>query len=385
MNLLAVFSAGCSATSLIYYLAAGVIAMRFARRAAAPPPALPKIVPRVAVLKPLQGLDPSLPENLMSYLELDYGRVEYFFGVSSYEDPAAGAVVALKPRYPFVQSTLVVGEEPGCANGKIAKLIGMARRAPRAEIFLLSDADVSVERDHLQRVVAELCAEKQIGLVTCLYRAKPSGSLPSRFEALVINTDFAPLVMVSNALERLRYALGASIAIKRDALEAIGGFHRIRDVLADDYYLGKFVASHGYQLKLSNSIVTVHNAERRFAEFWHHQLRWARTFRTSRPISVTTIILHGPFWALVLLATARCSPFALGLFACVIGVRIAVSRLLIGKVLGLYDQRGDAWLVPLKDLVITAVWAVSLFGNRVIWSGRRLRIQPDGTMHEVFD
>ncbi len=130
--------------------------------------------------------------------------------------------------------------------------------------------------------------------------------------------------------------------------------------------------------------MTIRNHEQRLAEFWKHQLRWARTYRTTRPVSIATIVLHGPFWALVLLAASQCSAFALGLFACVIAARIAMSRLLIGKVLGLEDQRNDAWLTPLKDLVMTAVWAASLFSNEVLWGGRRLRIQPDGTMREVF-
>ncbi|MBV8053625.1 MAG: bacteriohopanetetrol glucosamine biosynthesis glycosyltransferase HpnI [Deltaproteobacteria bacterium] len=384
MNLLAAFSAVCCAVSLLYYAAASVIALRFARRASSGPAPLPKVAPRVAVLKPLHGADDNLPENLISYLELDYPKVEYIFGVSDYDDEAAAVVVGLKPQYPFRQITLAVGEEPGCANRKIAKLIGMAERPVHAEIFLLSDADVSVERDHLRRVVSELGADEQIGLVTCLYRAKASGSLASRLGALFINTDFVPLVMISKTIEPLSYSLGATVAIKRQALEAIGGFQRLKDLLADDYYLGKRASDRGYKIRLSNSVVTVKSEERRFAEVWNRQVRWVRTYRTTRPISIATIVLHGPFWALVLLAAARCSIFALSLFAAVVVARIVTSRLIIGKVLGLTNQLSDAWLVPLKDLVMTAVWAASLFSNEVLWGTRRLRIQSDGTMREFF-
>jgi len=336
------------------------------------------------VLKPLHGADDNLPENLISYLELDYPKVEYVFGVSGYDDQAVATVVGLKPQYPFRQITLAVGEEPGCANHKIAKLIGMAERPAHAEIFLLSDADVSVERDHLRRVVSELGADEKIGLVTCLYRAKSSGGLASRLGALFINTDFVPLVMISKTIEPLRYSLGATVAIKRQALEAIGGFQRLKDLLADDYYLGKLASDRGYKIGLSNSIVTVKSEERRFTEVWNRQVRWVRTYRTTRPISVATIVLHGPFWALVLLAATRCSIFALSLLAAVVVARIVTSRLIIGKALGLTNQLSDAWLVPLKDLVMTAVWAASLFSNEVLWGTRRLRIQSDGTMREFF-
>jgi ceramide glucosyltransferase len=384
MNLLAVFSAACCVVSLLYYIAASVIGMRFARRASSKPAATPKIAPRVAVLKPLHGSDGHLPDNIISYLELEYPKAEFIFGVSSYDDAAAATVVSLKAQYPFRQITLAVGEESGCENRKVAKLIGMAERAARAEILLLSDADVSVDRDHLRRIVTEFNADESIGLITCLYRAKSSGGLVSRLGALFVNTDFVPLVMVSTTVEPARYSLGATVAIKREALEAIGGFQRLKDLLADDYYLGKFASDSGYKIRLSSSIVTVMNEDHRFAEFWNRQVRWARTYRTTRPISLATIVLHGPFWALLLLAAERCSIPALTLFAAVIATRIVSSRIIIGKVLGLIDQRRDAWLAPLKDLVMTAVWTASLFSNEVLWRGRRLRIQPDGTMREVL-
>ena len=133
MNLLAAFSAACCAVCILYYVAATVIGLRFVRRASSPPAPLPKIAPRVAVLKPLHGSGPNLPGDLTSYLDLDYPKAEFIFGVPGYDDEAAGVVTGLKAQFPFRQITLTVGEEPGCANRKIAKLIGMAERPARAE------------------------------------------------------------------------------------------------------------------------------------------------------------------------------------------------------------------------------------------------------------
>ena len=61
-------------------------AIRFAKRTTSPLPPLPKIPPRVAVLKPLHGSSNSLAANLVSFLEIAYPRVDYYFGVESYED-----------------------------------------------------------------------------------------------------------------------------------------------------------------------------------------------------------------------------------------------------------------------------------------------------------
>jgi ceramide glucosyltransferase len=383
MSGVAAVAAVCVLISLVYYVAASAAAIRFSFRALSPPPPLPKIPPRIAVLKPLHGLSASLGDNLRSYLEQDYPRAEYYFGVSGYEDRAAEVPVGLKAQYNFAQVTLVVGEEPGCANHKIAKVIRMAERASRAEVFVVSDADIAVDREHLRRLVGELYATENTGVVSCIYRALPRGGFASRLEALSVNTDFAPMVMVSSMVEPARYALGATMAIKREALEAIGGFRALKDLLADDYYLGKLASEHGYTVKLSSSIVTSTGEDKHFTDFWARQIRWARTQHTTRPLSLATIVIYGPFWALLYLAASGFSSSGLIALAAVIGGRTAMARLLIGRVLKLPELRGDAWLVVLKDLLMTALWFASLMSNKVSWRGRRLQILRDGTMREV--
>ncbi len=383
MTILVILPAAAVAVSLIYYAAATWAAIRFAQRASAPTPPLPKIPPRVAVLKPLHGTSNSLAGNVVSFLEVAYPRLDYFFGVSDYEDAAAEVPVALRQRYQFASVTLVVGEEPECSNRKIAKVIKMAERAPKADIFVLSDADVSVDRDYLRRIVGELLADEKIGIVTCAYRARPIGTLASRFEALYVNTDFAPQVLLSEMIEPMHHALGATIAIKRTALEAVGGFGAVKNLLADDFYLGQLVADKGYEIKLSSALVTLACEEHRFSDFWHHQLRWARTYRTVRPISIATILIHGPFWAILLLAAARGRAPAIAAFVLVIAARLAMSAMLVGCVLKMPELLTDLWLVPIKDLVLTGVWFASLLSNKVLWAGRKFHLMRGGAMREV--
>ncbi len=383
MTIFVILPAAAVAVSIFYYIAATWAAIKFAERASAPPLPLPKIPPRVAVLKPLHGTSNSLAANVVSFLEVAYPRLDYFFGVSDYEDPAAEIPVALRQRYQFANITLVVGEEPGCSNRKIAKLIKMAERAPKADIFVFSDADVSVDRDYLRRIVGELLADEKTGIVTCAYRARPTGTLASRFEALYVNTDFVPQILLAEMIEPMHYALGATIAIKRMALEAIGGFSSVKNLLADDFYLGKLVTARGYEIKLSSALVTLACEEHSFSDFWHHQLRWARTYRTVRPVSVATILTHGPFWALLLLMTAHAKTPAVAAFVLVIAARLAMSAMIVGRVLNIRELLTDLWMVPIKDLVMTGVWFASLFSNKVRWAGRKFQLMRGGAMREV--
>ena len=90
--------------------------------------------------------------------------------------------------------------------------------------------------------------------------------------------------------------------MRRTALEAAGGMRPLGDKLADDFELGRAVAEAGWEIRLSRSLVTSACEERTFGEFWQRKLRWARTYRTMRPLSLFTILINGPLWALVMLA-----------------------------------------------------------------------------------
>jgi ceramide glucosyltransferase len=383
MKLIADVATLCVAISIVYYAAASIAAMRFAKRASSPAPALPGRLPRVAMLKPLRGLTASLRAQLTSYFKLDYSSIDFYFGVSEDTDPAAEVAIELHRLYPERPMQMVIGAEPCCANRKVAKLIKMSDLAQDADLFVMSDADIAVDRDNLRRLVSELTADDKLGVVSCLYRARPGGPLASRLEALAVNTDFTPMVMLSAAIEPVRFALGATVAIKRTALEAVGGFRAIKDVLADDYYIAKLAADHGWGVTLSSSIVNTIAHEQTFTDFWNHQLRWARTYRTTRPLSLATILTHGPFWALVLLAATGASAFAIKALVVVLVARLAMAALMIRSVLRLPELTRDIWLVPFKDLCMTGIWFASLLSNKVRWAGRRLEIMPDGTLREV--
>jgi ceramide glucosyltransferase len=384
MKLLAIIAACGVLCSTIYYLAAIVAGLIFARRANHAPAELPKIPPRVAILKPLRGVSEHLRENIISFLEISYARVEYIFGVTSYEDRAIDVPVSLRAPYQFANLTVTVGDEPGCTNRKIAKLIRMAERASdKTEIFVLSDADISVEPDHLKRVVAELMANEKTGIVTCLYRGQAYESFASRMEALFINTDFAPQVLLAEMLEPLHYALGATIAVKREALDAIGGFRALKDLLADDFHLGNKVFEAGYKIELSSSVVTVACEDHDFSDFWNHQLRWARTYRSVRPLSLATIVIHGPFWALMYIIANRFSLRAFDALAMILSLRILMASVMIGKVLKRPQPLSDVLLIPFKDLVMTAIYFASLTGKTVKWGGRRFLLMAGGVMREL--
>src|SRR5262249_34630493 len=236
VNAITLIVLACSAIATLYQLVQIAAARRFLARSR---PARNGPTPPLTILKPLKGPGFELAANLETFCRQDYPEYQIVFGVEDPSDPAVEVVRSLMRRFPERDITLSVGHEEG-ANRKVASLVHMMRHA-RHDVLVLSDADIRVRPDYLRTLAAPL-ADPAVGLTTCLYRGRAMLGLPSLVESLFVNTDFLPMVMMAQWVQRFRYAYGASTAFRREALAEIGGFDAPRDHLADDYLLGNRIA-----------------------------------------------------------------------------------------------------------------------------------------------
>ncbi len=377
MSLLATVVLAGSAVASTYQLVQVAAARRFLGRARRAARAAGEYSPPATVLKPLKGPGFDLAANLETFCRQDYPNFQIVFGVEDATDPAVAVVRSLMRQFPDRDITLSVGLEEG-ANRKIASLVHMMRHA-RHDVLVLSDADIRVPPDYLRTLVAPL-ADADVGLTTCLYHGRARLGLPAVVESLFINTDFVPMVMMAQVVQRFRYAYGASMAFRRAALDAVGGFDVLRDHLADDYRLGNRIAAAGWRLLLLPYAVETVLDTRTMRDVWRHQLRWARTYRVCQPFNwFATIVIHSVLWGvLAVLATGGA---AAGWWALAVALACRLGSLrTILRQLGDVETPKHLWLVPLKDLAYSAVWAASWLGRDVDWSGQRLRVLPDGRM-----
>jgi len=335
--------------------------------------------PPVTLLKPVRGLAQGLEANLESFFVLDYPDYQILFGVSDDRDPAIEVIERLRRRYPHRDTDLVVNSRMLGTNRKVANLFHMMPRA-KHEILVISDSDIRVPRDYLRQIVRPL-GDPAVGLATCLYRAVGSQHAPARFEALYVNTDFMPMVLVAHRVDQFRYAFGATIAIRRAALDAIGGFRAIADYLADDYQLGYRVTGKGYRLALSPLVVETHLDAQPWGALARHQLRWARTNRVCRPRGYFfSVLTHGTSWAAVFLLLSGFSFTGWYVFLATTAVRLIQAAVIGRGYIGGPLTLGDAWLVLIKDWLVTAVWLTSFLGRTVEWGEEQLVLRPDGRM-----
>jgi len=324
-----------------------------------------KLAGPISVLKPVHGVDPALREAIRSHTVLE-GNYEFLCGVSHPNDPA----LPVLREFPHVR---VVSSDTRAANAKVGVLIDLAAAA-RYPILVVNDADIRVAPDYLTRVTAPL-ADPRVGLVTCLYR--PAGdTFAARFEGLGVATDFAPSALVARLLGVDEFAMGSTLAFRREDLDRIGGFAAVADYLADDYQVGHRIHALGLQCVLSDVVVETHLGGG-WRQVWQHQVRWARTIRVSRFGGYLGLpVTNATLWAVVA-ALGGCRDLGAALLA----IRLAMAFASGWVVLRSRDVLYLWWLVPARDLFGFAVWVAGLFGNSVMWRGQRLRLDRDGKIH----
>jgi ceramide glucosyltransferase len=186
-------------------------------------------------------------------------------------------------------------------------------------------------------------------------------------------------VLVALRTAPLRYCFGATMAVRRNALTAIGGIEALASYLADDHMLGRLVAAKGHKVALCPHIVEITVAEEDLRALFRHELRWARTMRTVRPIGYASSFVTD------ILPLALLGGLLTGSQSVIFG---AVGSALLLRLLLHFVARAklgssgapQPWLVPIRDLLTFAVRAASFIGRDVEWRASKFLVHPDGQM-----
>jgi ceramide glucosyltransferase len=351
----------CLAT--LYAWAALLCRPRSWRAPASPAPRQP-----VTVLKPLCGLEPRLEENLATLFDQDYPDYQIVFGVRDADDPAIGVVRSLARRYPLRDIEVVVDARAYGSNRKVSNLMNMAPAASHPWL-VIADSDIAVTPDYLGQVTAPL-ADPHVGIVTCLYRGRAVGGFWSRVGALFIDTWFAPSVRVASACGSSAFGFGATIALRSETLQAIGGFAPLRNRLADDFWLGQLTRERGLRTVLSSHTVTTDVAEASFAALWSRERRWMQTIRSINP----------PGYAFTFV-TFTFPMLAAGLWLAPTAVNAAIALLGAAARCSLPGGRSPAY-APLRDGLLLLTWLSGFAGRATRWRRHTLAIDNAAPKHQ---
>ena len=358
-------------SSIVYLLLALHCVARFRRAAGAGPGPRPP----VTVLKPLCGAEPRLYEGLRSFCVQEGVRQQLVCGVARPDDPAADVVRRLQAEHPGLGIELMVDPAVHGTNRKVSSLINMMAVA-RHDVIVVSDSDV-VAPAWCLAAVTEAFAEDAVGAVTCPYRGRAEAGLGSVLGALQMNDWYFPSALIAERLGPVDFCFGPVTAVRRSALESIGGFEALASQVADDYMLGQQLAAAGWRVKLSRTVVDAVVAED-VASMARRELRWARTIRATQPRGqLFSVVTHAlPLTAG--LALLHHAVLAAWLCGATLGLRLALHRL-VARRLG--DSRpARPWLLPLRELSCFGIWLVAYRSRLVEWRGRLYAVSPGGDL-----
>ena len=336
----------------------------------------------VSVLKPVHGLEPNLEENLESYFRQNFPNFELIFCARQGRDPGLQIAQRLSRKYPGVKVQILTCGEPPWTNAKLFSLEKMWKEAAH-DLLVISDSDVRVSPDYLREIIKPF-ADPKVGMTTCLYRGLPAGGFWTELEAFGYSVEMTSGVVVANMLEGMKFALGPTMVVRRECVEALGGFAFMADYCADDYILGNRVAQSGRQVVLSHHVIDHMVFHHSFLASMRHQVRWMRSTRFSRPKGhLGTVFTYAmPYGVLGWIAGLASRHAEVGW--CLLGAAF-LNRVLQSIAAGYFVARDQkavtrAWLYPLRDLLGGFLWIGSYLSATIDWRGEVYRLSTAGRM-----
>jgi hopanoid biosynthesis associated glycosyl transferase protein HpnI len=336
-------------------------------------------LPPVSVLKPVHGMEAQLRQNIESFFRQDYPSYEILFAADEADDPALNLVREISARYPQIPCRILVTGKPPWPNPPAYCFYRMAEVAAN-EIFVTSDSDVEVDPNYLREVVTPMLDQK-VGMVTCVYRGKNAAGFWAGLTAIGMSVEMTAGVLVANLLEGMKFGLGPTIAVKKEAVNKIGGYEVLGDYFANDFMIGNLIDKAGYRVVLSEHVIDHVVSQKNFKKMWENQLRWAKSTRYSRPKGHfgSGLIFAMPYGLLGLAAAILLGLPGLGL---VLFGAAVLNRIIESWVVGwgvVHDPVAlkQIWILPLRDLLGFMVWVASYTGATTAWRDSRYELRGD--------
>jgi ceramide glucosyltransferase len=323
------------------------------------------LMPPISVLRPVKGLDEGMYENLVALARQDYPQFEIVICAEDPGDPALECARRLQAEFPEVRIVVCAGSAQGGLNPKVRLLDAMARQA-RFDTLLISDSNVRPGPDYLARIACAI-PDGENAMVSCLVAGIAEHSPGAAMENLHLNAYIAPSVALADAAG-CACVIGKSMLFRRSDLMRLGGFDPVRDVLAEDYLLGRTFQRAGGSVVLAPEVAPVFNQRRTIRDFLGRHLRWCQMRFLVSPLTfvLEPLLNPTPMW----LALAGAGSPALG--AAGVAAKAVMDLVTSKRLSGRWPSAWSLFLVPVKDLLMLAVWAAAFFHRRICWRGNEL-------------
>jgi ceramide glucosyltransferase len=331
-------------------------------------------LPPVSLLKPIKGLEEGLEENLRSFFTQDYqGEIEVVFASTEPDDPALEVARRVAAAHPDVPVRFVLSDPSYGLNPKVANLAG-ALRAARHDLVLQSDANVRARPDYLTRVVSELIAE-QGHLLSSMVVGIGERSVGATLHNLQLSAFTAPGCCFALRYFGIVCVIGKSMLFRKSDLAAVGGLELVRDILAEDYVLGRAFQKAGKKVLLSTTTAENVNVDSSVEHFVSRHARWLKMRAAIHiPGFVGDLAANSTGLSLLAFLTSGLDPLFGAIFVAHATLKAAGDVYLLGRTRGVPMAWRHRLLAPLRDVLMVAVWPYAAFSRSIEWRGVKLRL-----------
>jgi ceramide glucosyltransferase len=349
-------------------------------------------LPPISILKPLKGLDDNLFDNLESLCIQDYPCYEIIFSLQDHNDPACKVAMKIKEKYPDRDITVLVKRCNAGLNPKVNNLIPAQEKA-KYEYILVSDSNVMVDKNYLKQIVKHM-EHPEVGLVSNMIQGVGGRSFGAIFENLHMNSFVIGSVCFLEKFLKMPCVVGKSMLMRKRYLESIGGFMAVKDVLAEDYIIGKKMKERGKRVILSNYIIKNVNEYWGIRKFLNRHTRWGKLrWRIGGMRYISELLTNAVFMAFLPLVFWEPARITIS-FAMLVSSLKVLGDLYLGSLVQESNRDTNTelepslssmsplyyLLSPIKDLIIGVVWFIPLFSNTVVWRGNRYIISKDSAL-----
>jgi ceramide glucosyltransferase len=337
-----------------------------------PPPSPTRFCPPISILKPLKGLDDDLFDNLVSFCEQDYPDYEIIFCLEEADDPALKLAEKIKKMYPHKKILIVIKEGDYALNPKVNNLF-TAYRNSQFPYFLISDSDVRVDKNYLMEIIKHM-EDPHVGLVSNLIRGIDSRTISALLENLHLNSFVIGNVALLTTFFKIPVVVGKSMLMRKKTFEEIGGFEAVKNVLAEDYVIGKRMHKKGARVITSGHVINAVNHSRTLKQFLKRHARWGKLRWKLGVIGyVSEIISNAVFIACFSLVVLGPTTRSIALTAVVFCIKI-MGDYALGKRIRSAHRFFHYFISPLKDIIIGFIWFVPFISRTVMWRRHKYKI-----------
>ncbi|MES0023680.1 MULTISPECIES: ceramide glucosyltransferase [unclassified Mesorhizobium] len=334
-----------------------------------PPPSNEQ--PPVSIVVPSRGVEPFTQETLQRAFSLDWPRYELIFCVAHADDPVVKLINRAIVLFPKVPARLLIGDDRVSSNPKLNNCV-KGWEAAHFHWVILADSNVLMPRDYVQHMMAAW--RTNTGLIC----STPIGSRPDGFwaevECAFLNTLQARWQYAGEALG-LGFAQGKSMLWNKPMLDTNGGIRALAAEIAEDAAATKLVNGLGLRVNLVASPFEQPLGQRRLADIWSRQARWARLRRVTFPLFFAPEILTGVAVPLALALVAAASA-GVSLPATVLAVLAAayIPECALAAAKGWHLSLRMVPAMMVRDMMLPAIWARGWLSGAVDWRGNTMII-----------